>query len=233
MTDYKLLERLSSIRDMLLGDQRRKVEELIADIKFDMESDKLPKDSVTVAKAAAKFAKDCYKEFKDYRKGIAGANYYHDHRDMEPDSLRQYICTNNLGVSYSKPFEGLVEADRENPLNFDVLLTRTYNEGYAEIKLLSRAELKKAIKMERSTKGKRYIVRLKDGKCFDIDLLVQAMELSGCTGGEVIQSVKHVYYPAFIYNQLADGNEVSCIVMPIRMKPELEDKILWDEMESA
>lgn len=230
MTDYKLLERLSSIRDMLLGDQRRKVEELITDIKFDMESGKLPKDSVTVAKAAAKFAKDCYKEWKDKNKRIAGAGYYVDSRDGSSLVKRQFILEPALGVSYSKPFEGLVEIDKDvDPIDFNSVINRKYSEGSVRFMLPDRAKLKNAIKMESATKGERTYCRLEDGKCIDAALLVRAMELTGCNGGEMIESINHKLYPAFIRRDMEDGNQITCIILPCRTKPENEDSlVLWD-----
>lgn len=233
MDSITLLTRLNKISERLLDISfcKEELTKLIAEIKLDEETKALPKESINIAKAAAKFALYCYNGEHDKHEGIAGANLYHDKRDSDPEVLRQYICDGYVCVSYSKPFDGLIKATGD-PLDINRVLRHAYvNFDTTEIVLPSLARLKQSFKLEKATKGAKFarnLLRLSSGKVVSIQFLTRLMELCGLTGGETAYDVLDLRCPLFVENITEDGNEISGTLLPIHPAKATPENILID-----
>lgn len=237
MESVKLLAKLTRLEGLERQGSRQAFREeiasLIAEIKLEAESKVLPKVSVNIAKAAKKFSEDCYAQEHDKREGIAGANLYHDNRDIDKTIKRQFICDGYIGVAYSKPFDGVIKANGE-PIDANNILRHSCKDEQMEIVLPSLAQLKQAVKIETAERGKkngRSVLRMPSGKAVNIHNMILLMELCGLTGGETAYDVPNVIKPIYMTNTTADGNEIDGIILPIRPINVTTETILLDLME--
>lgn len=237
MESTKLLAKLARLEGLERQGSRQTFREeiasLIAEIKLEAESKVLPKASVNIAKAAKKFSEDCYNEYHGKRDGIAGANLYHDNRDIDSTVKRQFICDGYIGVAYSKPFDGVIKASVEG-IDANNILRHTCKDEQVEIILPSLAQLKQAVKIEAAERGKknsRSILRMPSGKAVNIHNMIRLMELCGLTGGETAYEVPNVIKPIYMINTTVDGNEIDGILLPIRPVNFTVGTILLDLME--
>lgn len=234
MESVKLLAKLARLEGLERQGSRQAFKEeiasLIAEIKLEAETKVLPKASVNIAKAAAKFAQYCYDQEHDKRDGIAGANLYHDRRDIDKTVKRQFICDGYIGVAYSKPFDGVIKANGE-PIDANNILRHSCKDEQMEIVLPSLAQLKQAVKIERALHGERNILRMPSGKAVNIHLMIRCMELCGLTGGETAYEVPNIIKPIYMTNITEDGNEIDGIILPIRPINVTTETILLDLME--
>jgi len=208
-------------------------------------------------KAATKFAKNCHADndpsIPGARPGIAGANYYHNPED--PDGvLRQYITNGYYGVSYSSPLPNLSEAPKNNAIPYEKMCFCSKPEEIRDAYLIGYfpdySELKEAWKKEKKRcvghpedRNRRW--RLAQGEkqldsvVVDIEYLINLMELTDCSGGEVFYwfgMINPVYNHRLI--QLPNGERciVDGVILPIRFdsytkclndKPKSTMTFLW------
>ena len=196
------------------------VDTLIKDVLLEMEMETCPKYRGDYMKAASKFAKHCQKECGDVRPHIAGAFMY-PYNDTE---MRQGICDGYVGVSYSKPIQGLVEIKEGiKPLDFKRILP---SGTFYEAKMPDYPTLKKALKLEKANKdsekvqwnGKAfYSVRLSNGQVVDAERLLLAQELAGMTDDqtEILSHGNQLHSPLYMRN-IIDDVEIEVMLMPIR-----------------
>lgn len=228
MESIALLKKLAQIDSAVLCNQDRPYRDLMDDlmnsIRMEIQCGKLPKVSVNIAKAAKKFSEYCYAQEHDKRESIAGANFYHDKDDADAEVKRQWICDGFLGVSYSIPFDGVIHATGE-PMDANQVLDYSWKEP-VEITLPSLAELKKAVKVEsaeRRKKLQRSVLRMPNGKLFNIHHMIRIMELCGMAGGETAIDCAKMIHPLYINTETEDGNKIKGVLLPvspIRFNPE-------------
>lgn len=237
MKNEKLLKKLYEIRNAGYFDME-KMDALISEIRAEIEKETLPVNGIDVQKSAAKFAKECRKEYADVRPGIAGANMYA--HNGNGNDMRQYICDGYIGVSYSKPFTGVLEvpeSGKKSPIDFAKVIPPVET----PVDLPPYAELKRAYKTESANKESEkclYMgvvrkrdcaVRLKNGQTFYASLLLKVMELAGMTGdGNGTADGRGGYSPIALRNEI-DGNEIIAIALPFRMGETFDtSKLLMD-----
>lgn len=230
MEFIKLLKKLTNIHDRYMDAffVKEELASLIAEIKLEAESQTLPKASVNIAKAAKKFSECCFNEYHDKRDGIAGANLYHDNRDIDSETKRQYICDGCVGVSYSKPFDGVVKAAGA-PIDANHILRHSCKDELTEFPLPSLAKMKQAVKIEKAAKGQklsRSILRLPSGKAVNINYMIRLMELCGLTGGETAFDSPSIVRPLYMANTTKDGNEIDGVLLPIHPVGFKEEDVL-------
>lgn len=236
MDAYTLPKKLNQIDNIALGSNdttfRMLMDDLLNTVKMEIQAANLPKVSVNIAKAARKFSEQCYKKYHGDRDGIAGANMYHDNDDIDMEIKRQFICDGYVGVSYSMPFDAVVRAVG-TPLDANSILDHKGKETH-EIALPSLAELKKILKTEIAERGRKWsrsLIRMQDGKLFNIEYIIRIMELCGLTGGEIALDSNSPFSPMYINTETEDGNKIKAVVLPVRPSGNDEDKILVDYKE--
>ena len=237
MNTFDIISRLGNIKERLnVGDTveaKKQLDLLYSDLVSETEHKKLPKASANIFKAAQKFAKKCYNENRENgtaafpRPALAGANFY-THTD---GSKRQYICDGFLGVSYSKAFAGLCEAEAHTAIDFAKIVR--IPEDTIPFALPDLAAIKHVRKMEIAQNGRRKngrnIIKLPDGKCFYIDLFIDFMEVTGCVGGEMAANTASPFKPLFVSRtDPEDGNEIAGVALPMRPSGNMEERILID-----
>lgn len=215
MKNENLLKKLYAIKDAPYNTER--IDELIAEIKLEISMEPVSYRGNYI-KAAAKFAKYCNKNARNY--ALAGA-FMFPYTETE---MRQGICDGYLGVCYSNPIDGLMEIEKDiKPIDFAKII-RCYSEGKTEMPLHS--ELKKAIKIAKADKesedffinpygNKAYVVRLGNGIYVNAEMLLQAQELTEMTDHTEIEYKNNsMYSPLFLHNTV-NGNQIDVILMPI------------------
>lgn len=223
MKNETVLKKLYEIKEFEknnFGFTLHEVDMLIAEIKQEIEREGMSIRSVDIQKAAAKFAKECWKQYHDMRPHIAGAFMYD--RSGNGTDMRQGIVDGYVGVSYSKPFEGLMEIDTSvcNAIHFEQIIPRME----APIAIPNYYQLKQLFKLEKMNKesekwdqfNKRFVIRLENGQYFSAEYFLRAMELSDCIDGNGTLDGKGGVSP-ICFRNVVDGNEIECMVLPIRI----------------
>lgn len=119
-------------------------------------------------KAALKFSKQCFNMHKDTRPGFAGA--YIDEKG------RQCICDGYRAVMYEKPFDELVEADK-NATHMNLETAFDNYDFRRPVELPTLAELKTKKKLDKADGKVRSLTVLNDTVCYNTDFLIQIVEM--------------------------------------------------------
>ena len=212
MTNEQVLGKVSNALELLRKGRYMDVDIALKEIKADLAScvaESAEVKSVSILKAAQKFAKLCAKECA-YRSAWNGANKYVDSVGND----HEYIMDGYCGVVYDKPFgDLLVRADGE-PFDMESFLRSVAN-AKNDVIVPSYTELKRIDIAQRKSKSKDGIVILENGTCVYLKYLLTVMECTGiasecadeCTEWMNDSNVSALY----IHRGNAHG-----IVMPVR-----------------
>lgn len=193
---------------------------------------------MSIENAARKFALKQYKNKKETRDGIKGANYYQDSRD--PNGIkRQYVCDGYVAACYQHPIQDIVEADPECAIHMDAIIHRPRGANMDQIDYFPTIkELKEVAAMARAMKidkGKA-AVRLCSGQFFSLKYLIEALELVGFENDwsrdsvEIEDSINGILY---LHRDDPKFGEIDGLVMPIRANRIQQDYVLKDYTKEA
>lgn len=151
--------------------------------------------------AAAAFALDCKKRFKDSNPSIAGAF---------ANNGRQFITDGHIAVAYEKPLDGLTMVDDtvENRVDADAIMKGARFGHVLPLPLLK--DIKAQLKLAGGKKrGATHFTQL-DNVFVNTAFLIRTMELLGMEVGKARTAGQHK--PLYI-----QGEGCEAIVMPVRL----------------
>lgn len=175
---------------------------------------------MNIEKSARKYAIELYKH--EDRKGIAGANYYHDDRDCEPVN-RQYLCDGYIAVVYQNPVKEIVDADLEKAIDLNRIIGRKQMNPLNPANLPTYKELKllQDIAKERNIKKKDAIIRIKSGQYYNLSFLIKLFELTDfhCDWehGEYAEVEDNRNGILYLHKETAERGEIDGVLMPMRV----------------
>ena len=164
--------------------------------------------SVSVIKAAQKFAKFCAKA--DVLKGCDGANSWTDEYGDE----HEYITDGYHMVVYDKPFGDVLVRSNFDGRNFESILRSAKEQKYTVV-MPSYKELKRISTAARQTKVKEPKIVLENGTCVMLGYLLQIMECVGIAD-ECADDVTEWHNDSRINAMYIHRGDAHGLVMPVR-----------------